>query len=367
MAGNSMTPGRSVISKVSAILLTVAEDDRSTLTEIASRTDLPLSTCHRLVAELTAWGVLERTGDSRFRAGPPLRKISGPGRCHHDEAVSGIREQVAPVMEDLLRVTGAPVRVGFLDGLGVAYVEKSSAHVPVSDLSPARLPVHATAVGKALLAFTSPRTAALILAGNLHQYTPRTITQPDRLRLDLRTVRATRLALCDGELQPQWSAVAMPVLGLSGSPLVAVELRVRNLARDVPAWRPALAVAASALCRELAGARDGYPARPVTLLPPPVEPHTSGTHMLPLTAAGPRRAGSVAGQARDGCGPAAHRRGRWGADTTGASQSWPPADSIARLEVAFACSLWSMITRCARGRSPSSYASTSARWSSTTS
>jgi hypothetical protein len=165
MAGNSMTPGRSVISKVSAILLTVAEDDRSTLTEIASRTDLPLSTCHRLVAELTAWGVLERTGDSRFRAGPPLRKISGPGRCHHDEAVSGIREQVAPVMEDLFRVTGAPVRVGFLDGMGVAYVEKSSAHVPVSDLSPARLPVHATAVGKALLAFTSPRTAALILAG----------------------------------------------------------------------------------------------------------------------------------------------------------------------------------------------------------
>jgi hypothetical protein len=41
MAGNSKTPGRSVISKVSAILLTVAEDSRSTLTEIAARSELP--------------------------------------------------------------------------------------------------------------------------------------------------------------------------------------------------------------------------------------------------------------------------------------------------------------------------------------
>jgi hypothetical protein len=37
----------------------------------------------------------------------------------------------------------------------------------------------------------------------------------------------------------------MPVLGPSGVALAALELGVRELARDVPAWRPALAVAAA--------------------------------------------------------------------------------------------------------------------------
>jgi DNA-binding IclR family transcriptional regulator len=287
MAGNSKTPGRSVISKVSAILLTVAEDRRSTLTEIAARAELPLSTTHRLVAELAAWGVLERTTDGRFAAGPPLRTIGGACPCGLDDAVSGIRERAAPVMEDLFRVTGARVRVGCLEGTRVAYVEKSSAHVPVSEVCPARLPAHATALGKALLAFTSPGTAAQVLAGDLRQYTPRTVTHPDRLRLDLRTVRATRLALCDGELEPQWSAVAMPVLGPAGS-LVALELRVRDLARDVPAWRSALEMAAGALSRELSRDVDRIPP-PLSLRSGSAEQPRPGSQLRSLPNATSRR------------------------------------------------------------------------------
>jgi DNA-binding IclR family transcriptional regulator len=292
MAGNSRTPGRSVISKVSAILLTVAENSRCTLTEIAARSELPLSTTHRLVAELAAWGVLERTKDGRFRAGPPVRTISGACRCGSGDAVASIRERAAPVMEDLFRVTGAQVRMGYLDGTRVAYVEKSSAHVPVSEVCPARLPAHATALGKALLAFTSPRAAAPVLAGDLQQYTPRTVTHPDRLRLELRTVRATRLALCDGELEPQRSAVAMPVLGPAGDLVIALELRVRDLARDVPAWRPALEVAARALSRELSRHRDRVAPQPVRFVSRSIE---QTREVRPLTDAGPRRADSAAG------------------------------------------------------------------------
>jgi DNA-binding IclR family transcriptional regulator len=251
MAGNSRTPGRSVINKVSAILRTIAEDRQSTLTEIAVRSDLPLSTTHRLVGELAAWGVLERTEDGCFQAGPPLRTISGACPGASEDALAGLRERAAPVMEDLFRATGAWVRVGYLDGMGVAYLEKTAAHLPVSDVCPARLPAHATALGKALLAFTPPRSVAPILDGKLRQYTPRTVTRPERLRLDLRTVRATRLAVCDGELEPCWSAVAMPVFDPSGNLFAAVELRVRHLDRDVPALRSSLAVAAGALSREL--------------------------------------------------------------------------------------------------------------------
>jgi len=58
VAGNSKDRGRSVISKISAILLTAAEGSGYTLTEIATRSELPLSTVHRLVGELAAWGLM---------------------------------------------------------------------------------------------------------------------------------------------------------------------------------------------------------------------------------------------------------------------------------------------------------------------
>src|SRR5260370_24148162 len=77
MAGNSSEPGRSVTSKVVAILLTFHDGDEHSLTEIARLTCLPVSTTHRLVTELAGWGVLERTDESQFRAGLPITAIGG--------------------------------------------------------------------------------------------------------------------------------------------------------------------------------------------------------------------------------------------------------------------------------------------------
>ena len=89
MASGSKDPGRSVISKISAILLAVSEGSAPTLTEIAARSDLPLSTVHRLVTELAAWRVLERDGEGRYRAGPPLRTIGAGSACSGHELDDG--------------------------------------------------------------------------------------------------------------------------------------------------------------------------------------------------------------------------------------------------------------------------------------
>src|ERR1700753_1915132 len=77
MAGNSTEPGRSVTSKVVAILLTFHDGGEHYLTEIALLTSLRISTTHGVVTELAGWGVLERTDESQFRAGSPIRAIGG--------------------------------------------------------------------------------------------------------------------------------------------------------------------------------------------------------------------------------------------------------------------------------------------------
>ncbi len=76
MAGNSTDPGRSVTSKVTAILLAFADGGVHTLTEIAAIANLPTSTAHRLASELVAWRLLERTEERSYRIGLPLRMIA---------------------------------------------------------------------------------------------------------------------------------------------------------------------------------------------------------------------------------------------------------------------------------------------------
>ncbi len=167
MAGNSTEPGRSVTSKVVAILLTFHDGGEHSLTEIARLTRLPISTTHRLVTELAGWGVLERTDESQFRAGSPIRAIGG--RAAYSPAIV---ESARRVLEDLATTARTSAGLGVLTGGQVAYIEKRNDHSPVTSFARApKLPAHATALGKALLAFS----CAMTWAGSIprHRWAPR--------------------------------------------------------------------------------------------------------------------------------------------------------------------------------------------------
>ena len=249
MAGNSTEAGRSVTSKVISILLTFTDGSSQSLTEIARLAGLPISTAHRLVNELVAWGFLERTDDGHYLTGVPLRVI---GSVHIGQA-SSLHERARRVMEDVATATRTSVRLGVLEGSGVAYIEKAVGHCPVSRFSDGRtLPAHATAMGKALLAFSPAEVVDATIAHGLDRYTPYTLTTPDRLRRALSVTRLTRVALCRWELELGVSTVAVPVFGGGGTVVAALELRVRDLRTELHVLQPVLTVAARGLSRELA-------------------------------------------------------------------------------------------------------------------
>ena len=248
MAGNSTDTGRSVTSKVVAILQTFSQGERHSLTEIAHRTALPISTVHRLASELAAYGMLERTDDGDYRIGTPLKII---GSCPDD--APPLHERARSVMEDLSATTQRDVRLGVLQATQVAYIEKSAGHRPVSCVgAPRRLPAHATALGKALLAFSPMRSVDAVIAGGLKAYTPYTLVTPERLRRALAETRLSFVAHSRWELAPKESAIAAPVFGAGGTLVAALELTVRDLRADAPHLQPALLVAARSLTRQLA-------------------------------------------------------------------------------------------------------------------
>ena len=141
MAGNATESGRSVTSRIASILLTFTEGSEHSMNEIARWARLPMSTAHRLMAEMTSCRLLERTPAGLYRAGPPLRMIG----CRASRCPS-LAERAPYVLDDLAVATNCRARLGVLHELEVAYVEKCPGHQPVTAFSPAaRPPAHPNA------------------------------------------------------------------------------------------------------------------------------------------------------------------------------------------------------------------------------
>jgi IclR family transcriptional regulator, acetate operon repressor len=253
MTSESTDAGRSVTSKVAAILHTCSQGDRHSLTEISRRTGLPISTTFRLAAELTAHGMLERTDHARYRIGRQLKTIEGD-----DRRPPSLHEWARAVMEDLTAATRSDVRLGILDHGQVPYIENQWVPGAVSRRGAGGcVPANATALGKALLAFSSTRTVEAVIAGGLRPYTARTVTTGGSLRRELTRTRLTSVAVSHSELAQRESAVAAPVFGAGGILLAALELRARDLEVETPGLQSALLVAARCLSRQLARATPG--------------------------------------------------------------------------------------------------------------
>jgi DNA-binding IclR family transcriptional regulator len=249
MAGNSAEAGRSVTSKITSILMAFTEGDKHSLTELARLAELPVSTAHRLVSELAAWRLLERAGDGRYRAGLPLRMIGGRVACPPN-----LQERGPCVLEDLSGVTRCPARLGVLQELDVAYIEKQPGPHPVSSFSrSATVPAHPTALGRALLAFAPASTVEMTIIRGLRPYTSHTMTSPGRFRRALAVTRLTRVAVTRFELEASTCGVAVPVFGPGGDAVAAIEVLMRDIGHEVQPVIAALTIAARSLSRELFG------------------------------------------------------------------------------------------------------------------
>jgi DNA-binding IclR family transcriptional regulator len=258
VAGGSTEGGRSVTSRVAAILMAFRSGSAHSLTELARLTGLPVSTTHRLVGELASRRILERTADGDYRIGLPLRMIGAP------RAPQGppVLERAAEVMSDLARATGTVVRLGVLHGPRVAVAQTRRDGALVRGFAGEPVPAHATALGRALLAFSAPAVVEQVIAAGLAASTPFTLTTPEDLRRALQVTRLTRIAVCRGDHEAGRYAVAVPVFGTGGAVLAALELSVPDLRAGLERARGALVVAAGSLTRDLATSLPPVQPRP---------------------------------------------------------------------------------------------------------
>ncbi len=259
MAGNSADPGRSVASKVALILAAFTAGTEHTLSQLAYQTSLPVSTVHRLLRDLVTSQLLDRCDDGGYRAGWALRTLEV------DPVGPTLADRAPLVVDDLAAALRTTARVGVLDGLEIAYIEKPPGPVAGTSFpNTSRLPLHATALGKALLAFLRPAVVRLVVGSDLSSYTPHTVIRADQLQCALQQTRMRGFATSAGELDVG-CAVAVPVFDAAGGLIAGVEVQVRDLASPTLARvLPSLLLAARGLTRELAAGRwHPYRVRPI--------------------------------------------------------------------------------------------------------
>jgi len=249
MAGNTSTPGASVMGRAFAVLDSFDGAHRQQrLADIARRSDVPVATAHRIVRDLTAWGALMRTPDGSYAIGPRLWDLGLLSPTH-----TGLREVASPFLHDIYAATLATVHLAVRDGVAALYVDRLSGHasVPVVSKIGSRLPLHATGVGKVLLAH-APEDVQLAALAELRRVTAYTVVQPGRLRAELARVRKEGYAQTSEEMSLGACSVAVPVRDGGNDVVAALGIVVASLKRDRDRLVAALQVAAQGIRRTLA-------------------------------------------------------------------------------------------------------------------
>lgn len=239
---------RSVAAKLFAIADAFQGREDLSLSEIAARASLPLSTAHRLVAEWEDWGGLVRGDDGRYRIGMRAWRLGA-----RQPTALRLRRTAMPYLEDLLEATGEHVHIAVRDGLGAVYLERLSGPGAVSIISDvgSRLPLHATGVGLVLLADAPSEVFDAVLAQEPRKYLPNTLTEEGELRRRLAEIRSFGISTSIEELTRGAFSVAAPVRDASGAVVAAVSIIAHVERVSEPQFALGVRMAARGISSEL--------------------------------------------------------------------------------------------------------------------
>lgn len=220
------------------------------LSELGRRSALPTSTVLRLARQMLELGLLERLDDGRFTVG--IRMLELGSRARRGNGIGSI---ALPYIEELHRVTGNYVLLGVRDGSEAVLVARLSPRGPTDEMYPvgARMPLAATGLGLALLAFAPDDDQAAYLR------TPRPIEpegvtfDPQAVRAHLDRVRGDGFATITRPVGHHWASVACPIFGPDHEPLAAIAVVAPPHALAPRSIRTAIIAMAGVISRQLGG------------------------------------------------------------------------------------------------------------------
>jgi IclR family transcriptional regulator, acetate operon repressor len=206
-----------------ALLEIIAQADGLSLTSLAQRAGIAASTAHRILATLKAAGFVQcdearggyLIGVKAFKIGSAFlrnRKLVDVGRG---------------VMRDLMIASGETTNLGIENDGNVVFVSQLESHHAIRAFHRpgARGPLHASSLGKAILAWLpEAEVAQLLHRVGLPKLTDRTIVDPQILLADLVVTRKRGWAIDDEERADGLRCAGAPVFNEQAEVLGALSV-----------------------------------------------------------------------------------------------------------------------------------------------
>lgn len=209
--------GTQAVGRAARLLTEIVDAGAAvTFSELSRRTGLAKSTTSRLLVALERAGLVRREHGA-FVAGDLFDR-----HAWSSGGDTGLARLAQPFLDRLGAATGETVNLGVARGGAVEQIAQvdSAYLLATTNWVGRRVPLHASALGKVLLAYG----ATELPPGRLERCTARTVTNRAALGAELGEVRRRGFAVTDEELETGLIAVATPVLGHGSVPVAALSV-----------------------------------------------------------------------------------------------------------------------------------------------
>jgi DNA-binding IclR family transcriptional regulator len=192
------------------------------LAEITERTGISKSTVFRILTTLTHLGYIVRDMDRNYFISHTMGDLVSP-----EAGIEAIRRAAMPYMLALRDRFGETVNLGHIQVDKITYVEvvPSEYALRLHERPGATVCLHASALGKVILAFSDEDYATSLLAGReLQTLTRHTITDPIELMAEIKRARERGYAFDRSETSTLATCVAAPILNAAGIAVAAISI-----------------------------------------------------------------------------------------------------------------------------------------------
>jgi DNA-binding IclR family transcriptional regulator len=249
------------VDRAVRVLWTLAARGEHSLSELSRDLHVSKSTLSSLLATLEQHTLVERDEASRrFRIGPGIAKLAMAAASAHVD----IRDAARPQLEQLGKLSGETAILHLPSGDGTVISERVEPTHQLKVVAPLghRLPAFAGSVAKVLLAALPEEGAeAIVRAGPLPVFTPRSIVDPDTYLHEVARARRRGYAVENQEYLVGVRAVTAPVLGRDGKVIgtlsvVGVGARIAGRMQELA---DAVVAAAAETSQRIAASSDWAP------------------------------------------------------------------------------------------------------------
>lgn len=205
-------------------LIDLFEDGKAHgVTELSRKTEIHPATVQRLLAVLAARGYLRQdTSSAQYFLGPRLIQLGAAAARSMD-----VSWAAKPELQKLVDICGETAHLLVQDGTEGLYLDKveSQARFRMPSQVGHRIALHATAVGKAILAYKpQDEVNRVAQASGLPRYTDRTITNLIDLRRELDEVRLRGYSVSNEEIEVGLRCIGAPIFDAIGQVVAAISL-----------------------------------------------------------------------------------------------------------------------------------------------